>query len=99
MKAPFSSQSLRRFPGSIAAYNALLEVVDVEVLADAAQWIGLHPEAANTSYNCSNGDIFRWSDVCTMLTLLFFLNIYNHKEKHPYCISKIQRSDELGGCK
>lgn len=53
-----------RFPGSPAAYNALLEVVDVEILADAVEWIALHPDAGNASYNISNGDIFRWSEVC-----------------------------------
>ncbi|BDA49858.1 3-oxo-Delta(4,5)-steroid 5-beta-reductase [Coccomyxa sp. Obi] len=62
-----------RFPGSAAAYDALLEVVDVAVLADAAQWIALHPEAANTSYNCSNGDVFRWSDVWPKLASFFEL--------------------------
>ena len=41
----------------------LLEVIDVELLAEGIEWISLHPTAGNASYNFSNGDIFRWSEV------------------------------------
>ena len=52
-----------RFPGSARAYSALLEVVDVQLLAESLEWLALTPAAGNTSYNVSNGDVFRWSEV------------------------------------
>ena len=49
-----------RFPGSAAAYNALLEVVDAELLSKAMAWVATTPSAQDASYNVSNGDLFRW---------------------------------------
>jgi len=57
LKLPF------RFPGSKQAYDILLEVVDVDLLAEGMVWLAHNPEACNTSYNISNGDVFRWSEV------------------------------------
>ena len=51
---------LHRFPGNWAAYTALLEVVDAELLAKAQAWIATTPHAQDDSYNVSNGDVFRW---------------------------------------
>ncbi len=53
----------RRFPGSPQAYNVLLEVVDADLLACSMEYISTQPHAGNTSYNVSNGDVFRWSEV------------------------------------
>jgi hypothetical protein len=50
----------RRFPGSKRAYDVLLEVVDADLLSEGMVWLANNPEAANTSYNFSNGEIFRW---------------------------------------
>ncbi len=53
-----------RFPGSGAAYEALLEVVDVDLLAGGMVWLAHNPHKCNTSYNISNGDVFRWRAIC-----------------------------------
>ena len=50
----------RRFPGSKRAYDVLLEVVDADLLSEGMVWLANNPGAANTSYNFSNGEIFRW---------------------------------------
>ena len=38
----------------------LLEAVDADLLAEGMVWLASTPGVANTSYNFSNGEIFRW---------------------------------------
>jgi len=49
-----------RFPGTVAAYDALYQVTDAELLARATVWAGSEPRAAGEIFNITNGDQFRW---------------------------------------
>ncbi len=49
-----------RFPGTLPAYNALYQVSDADILADATVWAGDTPGAAGEVFNITNGDYFRW---------------------------------------
>ncbi len=49
-----------RFPGTKAAYEALYQVSDADILADATLWAGQEPEASGEIFNITNGDYFRW---------------------------------------
>ena len=49
-----------RFPGSLAAYDALYQVTDAELLARATVWAGSEPGADGEIYNVTNGDQLRW---------------------------------------
>lgn len=50
-----------RFPGSKQAYDGVLtEVIDADLLAEGMVWLASTPGVANTSYNISNGEVFRW---------------------------------------
>ena len=49
-----------RFPGSLAAYDALYQVTDAELLARATVWAGATPAADGEVYNVTNGDQLRW---------------------------------------
>ena len=49
-----------RFPGSFAAYEAMYQVTDAELLARATVWSGGAPEAAGEVFNVTNGDQVRW---------------------------------------
>ncbi|WP_347057166.1 SDR family oxidoreductase [Blastococcus sp. HT6-30] len=49
-----------RFPGSLAAYDALYQVTDAELLARATVWAGSEPRADGEIYNVTNGDQIRW---------------------------------------
>ncbi|MEU2349096.1 SDR family oxidoreductase [Modestobacter sp. NPDC049651] len=49
-----------RFPGSLAAYDALYQVTDAELLADATVWAGSAPQADGEVFNVTNGDQLRW---------------------------------------
>ena len=50
-----------RFPGTHAAYGALYQVSDADVLASATHWAGNCESATEEIYNITNGDCFRWS--------------------------------------
>lgn len=52
-----------RFPGTRAAYEALYQTTDAELLARATVWAGSAPEAAEHIFNVTNGDQFRWSQL------------------------------------
>jgi nucleoside-diphosphate-sugar epimerase len=57
------SRALRqplRFPGTVAAYDALYQVTDAGLLARATMWAGSEPAAAGEIFNVTNGDQFRW---------------------------------------
>jgi nucleoside-diphosphate-sugar epimerase len=49
-----------RFPGTLAAYDALYQVTDAGLLARATVWAGSEPRAAGEVFNITNGDQFRW---------------------------------------
>jgi nucleoside-diphosphate-sugar epimerase len=49
-----------RFPGSLAAYDALYQVTDAELLARATVWAGSEARADGEIYNVTNGDQLRW---------------------------------------
>jgi nucleoside-diphosphate-sugar epimerase len=49
-----------RFPGTVAAYDALYQVTDAELLARATVWAAAEPGAAGEIFNITNGDQLRW---------------------------------------
>lgn len=49
-----------RFPGSLAAYDALHHVADTRQIASAAAWAAEAPQAANEAFNVANDDPTRW---------------------------------------
>ena len=50
-----------RFPGKPGAYDALLELTDAGLLAEATVWAATEPRAAGQAFNIANGDLFRWN--------------------------------------
>ena len=49
------------YPGSPEQLNAVTDVTDARLLAKQLLWAATTPEAANTPFNTSNGDVFRWT--------------------------------------
>jgi len=62
-----------RFPGTEKAFDQLLEVIDVELLAKAMVYFAEHSHCANQAFNVSNGDVFRWSSVWPSIAKFFDL--------------------------
>ncbi|MEO0375984.1 MAG: SDR family oxidoreductase, partial [Cyanobacteria bacterium P01_A01_bin.17] len=60
-----------RFPGSQAAYSALVQVTDAGLLAKAMTWGATSPDAAGEAFNLTNGDAFRWADLWPQFAKFF----------------------------
>jgi nucleoside-diphosphate-sugar epimerase len=57
LKVPF------RFPGSLKAYDVLVNVTDANLLAKGMEWVSTHAECNGEIFNVTNGDVFRWSQL------------------------------------
>lgn len=64
-----------RFPGVPGAYDALLEMTDAELLAQATVWAATDERCANQAFNINNGDLFRWSEMWPKLARFFRLDV------------------------
>jgi nucleoside-diphosphate-sugar epimerase len=49
-----------RHPGRLENYQALYQVTDSRLLADAMLWMATAPDCADQAFNITNGDVFRW---------------------------------------
>lgn len=61
------------FPATAACFRSLFQVMDAEMLARAAIHVATTPACANTVFNVSNGDIFRWQNIWPSLANFFGL--------------------------
>jgi nucleoside-diphosphate-sugar epimerase len=64
-----------RFPGTEAAYRALYQVSSADILAEATDWAGTAPAAANEIFNITNGDYFRWQHMWPKIARLFGMDV------------------------
>lgn len=67
LKQPFG------FPSTEACFNALIQVVDAELLARGAMFVSTTPGCGNRAYNVGNGDMFRWKYLWPALARYFGL--------------------------
>lgn len=63
------------FPGTEASYNALYQVTDARILANATDWAGSTKAARGQIYNITNGDYFRWSRLWPRIAEFFKLPV------------------------
>lgn len=59
------------FPGTPAAFDAISQATDADLLADAMVWTAEEPRCANQAYNIINGDYFRWRNLWPALAGFF----------------------------
>ena len=62
-----------RFPGKPGAWDALIEMTDAGLLAQATVWAATEPRAANQAFNINNGDLFRWNEMWPKIAAYFDL--------------------------
>jgi nucleoside-diphosphate-sugar epimerase len=62
-----------RFPGSMAAYQAIMEMTDAELLAKAMVWAGENDRCDGQAFNITNGDFNRWENIWPQLARFFNL--------------------------
>ena len=59
------------FPGRPGAHAALADLTEASQLARAVRWMMTTPSCASQSFNVTNGDPFRWSDLWRRLAGAF----------------------------
>ena len=64
-----------RFPGTLAAYQALYQVTSADLLAKATAWAGDTPAAAGEIFNITNGDYFRWQFLWPRIARMFGMEV------------------------
>lgn len=64
-----------RFPGTPDAYDALYQVTDAGLLAEATVWAGDEPKASNVIFNLTNGDQFRWRHMWPRIARMFDMEV------------------------
>jgi len=64
-----------RFPGTMAAYQALYQVTSADILASAADWAGTADAATNEIFNITNGDYFRWQFMWPRIARMFEMEL------------------------
>ncbi len=64
-----------RFPGTLAAYQALYQVTSADILARATAWAGEMNAAANEIFNITNGDYFRWQFLWPRIARMFEMEV------------------------
>jgi len=63
------------YPGHPLQFRALTEVTDATHLARAITFLATAPSAANTAFNVTNGDVFRWERLWPRIAELFGLEV------------------------
>ncbi|KAJ3673039.1 hypothetical protein LUZ60_006413 [Juncus effusus] len=62
-----------RFPGSKTAWEGFSDSSDADLVAEHQIWAAVDPFAKNETFNCSNGDLFKWKLLWPMLAEHFGL--------------------------
>lgn len=81
-----------RFPGTEAAYGALMQMTDADLLARVSLWAATAPRAAGEAYNVTNGDLFRWSELWPALARHLGLEV-----GQPMAIRLVDHMRDKGG--
>jgi nucleoside-diphosphate-sugar epimerase len=71
-----------RFPGSTAAYHAIMEMTDAELLAKAMVWTAENDQCDAQAFNFTNGDFNRWENLWPVLAEFFKME-YARPQRFP----------------
>lgn len=64
-----------RHPGTSGNADALYNVTEAGLLAKACAWMATEPSAAGEAFNITNGDMFRWRDMWTVVARHFDMEL------------------------
>jgi len=59
--------AMLRWPGSRVAWEGFSDASDADLVAEHEIWAAVDPLAKNQSFNCSNGDLYKWKQLWPML--------------------------------
>jgi len=56
-----------RWPGSRVAWEGFSDASDADLIAEHEIWAAVDPFAKNETFNCSNGDLYKWKNLWPIL--------------------------------
>nr|ASF57706.1 geranial reductase 1 [Caladenia plicata] len=68
-----------RWPGSRIAWEGFSDASDADLIAEQQIWAAVDPYAKNEAFNCSNGDLFKWKHLWTILAEQFELEVVGYR--------------------
>ncbi|XP_020584279.1 3-oxo-Delta(4,5)-steroid 5-beta-reductase-like [Phalaenopsis equestris] len=88
---------LLRWPGSRIAWEGFSDASDADLIAEQQIWAAVDPFAKNEAFNCSNGDVFKWKHLWTILAEQFELEAvgYNGEEERFNLEEAMKGKEEL----
>jgi nucleoside-diphosphate-sugar epimerase len=78
-----------RFPGTHAGWNTLQETTDAELFGQATLWALKEDKAKNEIFNFSNGDVYRWRQMWSVLA-----EFYELPMAEPLAMSTVSEMSE-----
>ncbi|KAK2664925.1 hypothetical protein Ddye_003499 [Dipteronia dyeriana] len=70
-----------RFPGSRAAWEGYWDASDANLIAEHQICSAVNPYPKNETFNCSNGDVFKWKHLWKVLAEQFGIENYGFEER------------------
>ncbi|KAG6493025.1 hypothetical protein ZIOFF_047998 [Zingiber officinale] len=69
-----------RWPGSQITWDGFSDASDADLIAEQQIWAAVDPYARNESFNCSNGDVFKWKHLWAALAEQFGVEAVGYQE-------------------
>ncbi|XP_017616706.1 3-oxo-Delta(4,5)-steroid 5-beta-reductase-like [Gossypium arboreum] len=82
------------FPGSKAAWNSYYEASDADLIAEQHIWAAVDPYAKNEAFNVTNGDVFKWKQLWTVLAEQFGIEEYGFVEGENRGLEEVMKGKE-----
>ena len=81
------------FPGNRVTWEQCGDVADAELIAEQEIWACLEPNAKNQAFNISNGDVFSYKRVWSLLATQFGLEVPPYNE-HPISLQEAMKGKD-----
>nr|WLD25707.1 progesterone-5-beta-reductase 3-2 [Pelargonium hybrid cultivar] len=82
------------FPGSKAAWESYQVASDADLVAEQQIWAAVDPYARDESFNCNNGDVFRWKHFWKVLAEQFGLEQHGFEEGKNVRLGELMKGKE-----
>lgn len=80
-----------RFPGTQKAYDVLVNITDVDILAKGMEYVANNESCHNEIFNITNGDIFRWKQLWSKFAEYFQLE---YDEPQTFSLAEYMQDKE-----
>ncbi|OMO64432.1 hypothetical protein CCACVL1_21767 [Corchorus capsularis] len=82
------------FPGNKDAWEGFSEASDADLIAEHQIWAAVDPYAKNEAFNVSNGDLFKWKHLWTVLAEQFGIEEYGFEEGKNLGLQEMMKGKE-----